>query len=61
MCKAPSLREWGSDSDAMHLGRAAKIVGRHVFDEQKPFIGFQEGCQRDSVPNLLLALVNKIL
>ena len=39
--------EWDSDNDAVHLAHAAKIVRRHMFDDQKPFIGFQEGCQRD--------------
>ena len=39
--------EWGSDSDAVHLGHTVKFV---------PFTGFQEGCQRNSMPNLLLAL-----
>ena len=53
--------EWDSDSDAVHLAHAAKVVRRHMFDELGPFIGFQEGCQRDSVPNLLLALVNMVL
>jgi hypothetical protein len=53
--------EWDNDSDAVHLGHAAQIVHCHMFVEQKPFTGFQEGCQRESVPNLLLALVNMIL
>ena len=53
--------EWDSDSDAVHLDHAAKIVRRHMFDELKPFTGIQEGCQRDSVPNLLLVLVNIVL
>jgi len=45
----------------MPLCHAAKIVRRHMFDEQKRFTGFQEGCQRVSVPNPLLALVNMVL
>uniref|UniRef100_UPI00358FEB60 uncharacterized protein isoform X2 n=1 Tax=Myxine glutinosa TaxID=7769 RepID=UPI00358FEB60 len=52
--------EWDSDSDAVYLGRAANIVRRHMF-ELKPFTGFHEGCQRDSVLKLLLALVNMVL
>jgi hypothetical protein len=32
-----------------------------MFAEHKVFTGFQEGCQRDSVPNILLTLVNMIL
>ena len=39
--------EWDSDSAAVHLAHAAKVARRHMFEEQKPFTGFQEGCQRD--------------
>ena len=55
--------EWDTDSnsDAVHLGHAAKIVRRHMLDEQKSFTGFQEGCLGDSVPNLLLALLIMVL
>ena len=39
-----------------------KIVRNHMFVEAKlPFTGFTEGCQKESVPPLLLALVNMIL
>ena len=50
-----------SDSDAIHLARGAKIVRDHMFEEAKPFTGFTEGCQKESVSPLLLALVNMIL
>lgn len=53
--------ELDSDSDAVHLARAAHIVRRHIFGEAKPFTGFPEGCQEESVPPLLLALVSMIL
>lgn len=53
--------ELDSDSDAVHLARAAHIVRRHMFGEAKPFTGFPEGCQEESVPPLLLALVSMIL
>ena len=53
--------EFDSDSDAIHLARAAKIVRDHMFEEAKPFTGFTEGCQKESVSPLLLALVNMIL
>ena len=50
-----------SDSDAVHLARAAQIVRRHMFDP-KPFTGsFEENCQEKSVPHLLLALVSMVL
>ncbi|PIK56610.1 hypothetical protein BSL78_06466 [Apostichopus japonicus] len=51
--------ELDSDSDAVHLARAAHIVRRHMFGEAKPFTGFPGGCQ--DVPPLLLALVSMIL
>ena len=38
-----------SDNDANHLARAAEIVRRQIFGEAKPFIGFPEGCQKESV------------
>ena len=53
--------ELDSDSDAVHLAHAARIVHRHMFEEAKPFTGFPEGCQEESVPPLLLALVNMIV
>ncbi len=53
--------EYDSDGDAIHLARAAKIVRRHIFSKPKPFSGFQAGCNKESVPFLLLALVNMIL
>ncbi len=54
--------EQDSDSDAVHLARAAQIVRRHMFEDPKPFNGsFEEMCQEKSVPNLVLALVNMVL
>ncbi|KAL7407599.1 hypothetical protein ABVT39_010851 [Epinephelus coioides] len=53
--------EWDSDNDAVCLAHAADIVRRHLFIELKPLTGFQETCQRDSVPNALLSLVNMVL
>ena len=32
----------------------------HMFEEAKPFTGFTEGCHKESVSPLLLALVNRI-
>ena len=34
--------------EAIHLARAAEIVRREMFGETKPFVGFPEGCQRES-------------
>ncbi|KAG7177478.1 hypothetical protein Hamer_G026069 [Homarus americanus] len=53
--------ELDSDSDAVHLARAAQIVRRHMFGEAKPFNGFHQECQEESVPSLLLGLVNMVL
>ena len=53
--------EQDNKEDAMHIARAAHIVRRHIFGEAKPFNGFPEHCQEDSVPQLLLTLVNMIL
>ena len=53
--------EQDNNEDAMHLARAAQIVRRHIFGETKQFNGFPEKCQEDSVPQLLLTLVNMIL
>ena len=53
--------EMDSDNDVVHLERAAQTVRRHMFEEGGPFNGFPEGCQEDSVPSLLLALVSMVL
>ncbi|XP_071493469.1 uncharacterized protein [Diadema antillarum] len=53
--------ELDSDSDAVHLARAAHVVRNHMFGEAKPFTGFPEGCQEEFVPPLLHALVSMIL
>ena len=51
-----------SDSDAVHLARAAQIVRRQLFDKSKPFDGsFSATCQEESVPSSLISLVNMIL
>ena len=50
-----------SDNDMVHLARAAQTVRRHMFEGGEPFNGFPEGCQEDSVPPLLLALVSMVL
>ena len=49
------------DSDAVHLASAVQIVRRQMFREAKPFNGFPERCQEESVPSLLLGLVSRIL
>ena len=50
------------DSDAMHLVRAAQIVRKEIFTRRFMFDGtFPHGCQQDSVPSSLLALMNMIL
>ena len=53
--------EIDSDSDAIILAHVAKIVRSHMFEDAKPFTGLTEGCQKESVSPLLLALVNMIL
>ena len=53
--------DFDSDSDAIHLARAAKIVRDHMFGRAMPFNGFAAGCQKEAVSPLLLALVNMIL
>ena len=53
--------ELDNDNDAVHLAHAAQIVRRNIFGEAKSFTGFPSGCQKSSVPSLLLALVNMIL
>ena len=50
--------EFDSDNAAIHLAHA---VRSQMFGKAKPFNGFPSGCQKDSVPSLLLALVNMIL
>lgn len=50
------------DNDALHLTRAARFVRREMFEKRFSFDGsFKQGCQKDSVPQSLLALVNMIL
>ena len=53
--------EQDSDSDAVHLTRAAQIVRQHIFSSN-PFTGsFEENCQEKSVPHQLLVLVSMVL
>ena len=50
------------DSDAMQLARAAQVVRKEMFNKKFYFDGsFKPGCQQDSVPKSLLALLNMIL
>lgn len=54
--------ERDSDSDAIHLARAAQIVRMHMFHKTSHFDGsFGDNCQEASVPDVLLALINMIL
>ena len=53
--------EFDSANDVIHLTRAVKIVRNHMFRKAKSFTGFPVGCQKESVPPLLLALLNMIL
>ena len=50
-----------NDIEAIHLVRAAKKFHREMFGEAKSFTGFSVGCQDESVPSSLLALVTLIL
>lgn len=48
--------------DAWHLAKAAEIVRRHLFDMDLKFTGeFKPGCQKSSVPQNLLTLIQMIL
>ena len=47
-----------AEHDVIHLARAAKIVRCQIFEKVKPFTGFPMGCQEESVPSLLLALID---
>ena len=53
--------ESDNDYDTIHLAHAAKIVRSQTFGEAKSFTGFSVGCQEESVPFRLLALVTMIL
>ena len=54
--------EQDDDDDAVQLAHAAKIVRKDLFEKSSSFNGsFRKGCQEDSVPELLLALVSMIL
>ena len=50
------------DSDAMVLAKAAKLVRREIFDYPNKFNGsFNNECQRNAVPNVLITLIRMIL
>ena len=53
--------ELDRDLDGVHMARAAQIVRRHIIGDAKAFNGFPAGCQQDSMPAMLLALVSMIL
>ena len=54
--------EQDCDTEAVHLARAAQIVRRYMFEDTDRFSGsLQGGCQEDSVPNVLVAMVNMVL
>ena len=54
--------EQDDDDDAVQLAHAAKIVRKDLFEKSSSFNeSFRKGCQEDSVPELLLALVSMIL
>jgi len=53
--------EQDSDNEAVCLARAMKTVRRLMFDPP-PFPGsFDKNCQENSVPHLLLSLINMVL
>ena len=60
---AALAKAYGQETDkaAVHIARAAQIVRRQIFGEAKPFNGFPERCQEDSVSQLLLTLMNMVL
>ena len=54
--------EHDTDSDAVHLARAATIIRRSMFNKRREFNGsFHAQCQEQSVPISLLALVTMVL
>ena len=54
--------EKDNDDDAVQLAHTAKIVRKDLFEKSFSFNGsFRKGCQEDSVPELLFALVSMIV
>ena len=53
--------EQDSENEAVCLARAAQIVRRYMFDPSPFTRSFDENCQGNSVPHLLLLLVNMVL
>ena len=51
-----------TDSDAMHLMRAAQVVRKEILNSSFSFDGsFKENCQQKAVPPSLLAFINMVL
>ena len=50
-----------SDTDSIHLVRAAKVICKQMLEKAKSFQGFPMECQKQSFFSLLLALVSMIL
>lgn len=50
-----------NENDTVILSKAAGIIRREMFNaEQKPFCGFSEGCQKNSVSQVLLEFLSTI-
>ena len=61
-CALTKVCEYDSDSDAICLARAAKIVRREMFKMKTQFLGsFETKCQQESIPTSLLTPVAMIL
>lgn len=61
--KAPGKAcEQECDTEEVHLARAAQMIRQYMFEDPYPFReSFPGGCQEDSLPNLLVAVVNIVL
>ena len=53
------VRQCHSDSEAIQLAHAAKIVHNYIFGEAKPFTELTVGCQKESISPLLLYRLSK--
>ena len=54
--------EQNTDTNAIHLARAATIVRREIFNRKTCFTGeFDSNCQEKSLPKSLVALVSMVL
>ena len=57
-----TVAEQDNDDHAVQLAHTAKIVQKDLFEKSSFFnVSFRKGCQEDSVPELLFALVSMIL